>query len=353
MNNTSYRAFLEYLNGAKAKNSSPVATLSSTPPVSNLSQSVTFHKTSTTITSSSTVAEKSPPTLLPITENIKSEKKNPTPTTTHWWYAILLFSFIGLACCILQIMLPPPFGMLMTSAEVAKIGIAPEGCQDGMSRCICPRAKVCATNLVSLILLTIARCSAFFDYPLYMMMFFSKCHHLNNILRRTILREFIDFGDMHHIHSIFGVVIGIETMSHTFFHILRWSINNELHILWDTATGSTGIIACTARVAIVWPMCIPALKRRITFEARKCLHYLFWVWALALMWHAPSRIFYLIGVPLAIYCVDFLVGLFVRTHLIENVYFERFGKNGVAVSYLICSCWAVAASGLTGPLFII
>ena len=170
-------------------------------------------------------------------------------------------------------------------------------------------------------------------------MFFSKCHHLNNILRRTILREFIGFGDMHHIHSIFGVVIGIETMSHSFFHILRWSINNELHLLRDTATGITGIIACTATVAIVWPMCIPALKRRITFEARKCLHYLFWVWALALMWHAPSRIFYLIGVPLAIYCVDFLVGLFVRTYLIENVYFERYGKNGVAVSiFFICSC---------------
>ena len=51
------------------------------------------------------------------------------------------------------------------------------------------------------------------------------------------------------------------------------------------------------------------------------------------MWHAPSRIFYLIGVPLAIYCADFLVGLFVRTHLIENVYFERYdGNNGVAVS---------------------
>jgi hypothetical protein len=129
----------------------------------------------------STAAEKSPPTVLTITKNIKSEKKNPTPTTTHWWHTIYLVSFISLACCILQIMLPPPFGMLMTSAEVAKIGIAPEGCQDGMSRCICPRTTVCATNLVSLILLTIARCSAFFDYPLYMMMFFSKCHNLNNI----------------------------------------------------------------------------------------------------------------------------------------------------------------------------
>jgi hypothetical protein len=47
-----------------------------------------------------------------------------------------------------------------------------------------------------MILLTLARCSAFFDYPLYMMMFLSKCHNLNNILRRTVLREFIGFADM-------------------------------------------------------------------------------------------------------------------------------------------------------------
>lgn len=262
-------------------------------------------------------------------KNIKSGK-NPT---THWWHTIYLFSSLSLACCLLQIMLPPPFGMQMTSAEVAESGIAPGGCQDGMSRCICPRSTVCATDLVSMILLAIARCSAFFDYPLYMMMFFSKCHNLNNILRRSVLREFIDFGDMHHIHSIFGVVIGIETMSHSFFHILRWVLNKELYLLWSTATGITGVLACSVTAAIVWPMCIPAMKRCIPFEARKCVHFLFWVWALALMWHAPSRIYYLIGVPLVIYCADFLVGLFVRTHLIENVYFERYGRNGVALQF--------------------
>jgi hypothetical protein len=56
--------------------------------------------------------------------------------------------------------------------------------------------------------------------------------------------------------------------------------------------------------------------------------------AILLMWHAPSRIFWLIGVPFIIYLADFFVGIFVRTHLIENVHFERYGENGVAVSNL-------------------
>lgn len=50
------------------------------------------------------------------------------------------------------------------------------------------------------------------------------------------------------------------------------------------------------------------------------------------MWHAPSRIYYLIGIPALIYFLDYFFGFFVRNHLIENVYFERYGEKGVAVS---------------------
>jgi hypothetical protein len=114
----------------------------------------------------------------------------------RWWHGIFFFSGISVFACLLQIFLPYPYGMMMPSADIAKLGIAPGGCEDGLSRCICPRKTVCATNICSMILLTLARCSAFFDYPLYMMMFLSKCHNLNNILRRTVLREFIGFADM-------------------------------------------------------------------------------------------------------------------------------------------------------------
>lgn len=51
--------------------------------------------------------------------------------------------------------------------------------------------------------------------------------------------------------------------------------------------------------------------------------------AAALCWHAPSRVYYLIGIPALVYLADYFVGLFVRNSLIENVFFERYGEKGV------------------------
>jgi len=219
---------------------------------------------------------------------------------------------------------------MMTSAEIAEIGIA-QGCEDGLERCICPRETVCATDTLSIILLALARCSAFFDYPLYMMIILSKCHNINNVCRRTVLREWIDFADMHKVHKIFGIVVGIETMFHSFFHMLRWGLNSDISLLWTTATGKTGLIAAIMTPIICWPMAVPAIKQRLAFEVRKGLHYLSLVWIFALVFHAPSRIYYLIGIPALVYLMDYLFGYFVRNNLIENVHFERYG-NGVAVS---------------------
>lgn len=195
----------------------------------------------------------------------------------RWWHAVFVFSGISLLICLLQIFLPPPFGLRMASSEVAAVGIAPDGCKDGLERCICPRETICATNKLSMVLLACARCPTFFDYPLYMIMFLSKAQNINNVLRRTTLREWIDFADMHRIHSMFGVVIGIETISHSFFHMARWAINNDIQLLWETNTGVTGSIAMCATPLIVWPMFLPRLKAW-SFEVRKGIHYLFYLW---------------------------------------------------------------------------
>jgi hypothetical protein len=37
--------------------------------------------------------------------------------------------------------------------------------------------------------------------------------------------------------------------------------------------------------------------------------------------------------PALIYLLDFFVGLFIRNHLIDDVYFERYGENGVALHF--------------------
>lgn len=60
---------------------------------------------------------------------------------------------------------------------------------------------------------------------------------------------------------------------------------------------------------------------------RTGLHYLALVWAVGLMYHAPQRIFWLIGVPFLIYLTDTAVGIFFRTFLIESAQFERIGDS--------------------------
>eukprot|EP00984_Skeletonema_dohrnii_P028756 scaffold18855_cov78-Skeletonema_dohrnii-CCMP3373.AAC.1 len=214
----------------------------------------------------------------------------------------------------------------MTSAQIAEVGIA-SGCEGGLERCICPRVTICATDTLSIILLALARCSAFFDYPLYMMMFLSKCHNINDVCRRTVLREWIDFGDMHKVHRLFGIIVGIETMFHSFFHMLRWGLNADIDLLWKTTTGISGLAAFMITPLICWPMVVPAIKERLAFEVRKGLHYLSIVWAITLLFHSKSRIYYLIGIPALMYLVDYLFGYFGRNSLIENAFFERYGEN--------------------------
>ena len=257
-----------------------------------------------------------------------------------WWHTIFGCSLISLIGCILQVfVLPPSYGGLLEPAqEVSKrtfSSSSKRGCDDGLEYCICPRETVCATSKLYMILLVIARLLAFFDYPLYMMMFLSKAHNLNNVLRRTILCWWIGFADMHHIHHLFGCIIGIESIFHSFFHILRWSLReNDIKLLYQSRTGITGMIVAISTMLTVWPMIIPTLKKRLSFEIRKGLHYLSWIWAVALCYHAPARIYWLIGIPATIYLVDWVICLSWKTTIIDTVMFERYGEDGVIVSIL-------------------
>mmetsp|Transcript_21235 Transcript_21235/g.60928 ORF Transcript_21235/g.60928 Transcript_21235/m.60928 type:complete len:346 (-) Transcript_21235:2117-3154(-) len=260
------------------------------------------------------------------------------PIRQKWYHATFFFSATSLFICLLQILLPPPFGLRQSSAEVAEQPFS-DGCADGLESCVCPRETVCADTTVSIVLLALARCSAFFDYPLYMMLFLSKAHNINDALRRTPIREVVDFADMHHVHRLFGIVVGVETMSHSFFHLLRWGLrDDDIHFLWQSRTGISGLIACLMTPLIVWPMVLPWLKKKMSFEWRKGLHFLSWVWALVLLYHAPSRIYLLIGIPSLIYFIDRLFGFFFRTHLCDTVEFERYGEGGVVIESCFLGC---------------
>ncbi len=186
----------------------------------------------------------------------------------HWWHAVFILSLISLTACIITLWAPYPIGARMPSSEVAKMPWS-NGCI-GVETCICPRETICADDLLSMIFLTIARASAWFDYPLYMLLFLSKCANLNNFLQTTAARVWINFSDSHKVHSIFGCIVAIETTSHSFFHLLRWARrSNDIQLLWTTKTGITGLIAFSLTPLIALPMAVPYLKKRMKFEWRK------------------------------------------------------------------------------------
>ena len=141
--------------------------------------------------------------------------------TRKWWHGVFIFSLIGFIACIVTLWAPYPIGARMPSAMVAKTPWS-DGCQ-GLESCICPRETICADDLMSMIFLTIARASAWFDYPLYILLFLSKARILNNFLQKTMLKCWVNFSDSHRFHALFGIIVGIESTSHAIFHLLRWA----------------------------------------------------------------------------------------------------------------------------------
>ena len=191
--------------------------------------------------------------------------------TTKWWHGVFIFSFISLSACIITLWAPYPIGARMPSEMVAETPWS-DGCID-MNTCICPRETICADDLVSMILLTLSRCSAWFDYPLYMCLFLSKCNNLNNYLQKTVLRCYINFSDYHKVHRLFGIIVGIESASHSFFHLFRWKCrSDDIKLLWTSQTGITGLIALVTSAFIILPMTLPYLKRCMSYEWRKSEH---------------------------------------------------------------------------------
>ena len=114
------------------------------------------------------------------------------------------------------------------------------------------------------------RCPAWFDYPLYMCLFLSKCNNLNNYLQKTVLRCWINFSDYHKVHRLFGIVVGVESASHSFFHLYRWKCrSDDIKLLWTTCTGFSGMIALVTGAFVILPMSVPYLKKLMTYEWRK------------------------------------------------------------------------------------
>ena len=189
---------------------------------------------------------------------------------------------------------------------------------------LCPRRTVCAEDWWSMFLLAISRVSAYFCYPLIMLLFLTKTNNLRTLLIRTPVAMFVPLQDTHQMHIFCGKVVAWGIFVHAICHLLRWGLQGQVYLLWGHVTGRSGALSLLLTPLIIWPMLWPSLKKIISWEWRKGLHYLSIIWGISIMFHAPQmRICWLIGIPVFLYIGDLIYGFFARTYLIDASQFTR------------------------------
>jgi ferric-chelate reductase len=161
-------------------------------------------------------------------------------------------------------------------------------------------------------------------YPLYIIMCLSMARNLRAWLQQTILAEYVPLTSLQNLHVWAGTWIGVVIMWHALWHLIRWGVQDNLSFLFHTKTGVTGFISLIITPLLVWPMRLQWLRQKISFEVRKRIHYLSWVWAASIAFHAPEQhILYIVGISLLIYVMDWIYGVFMTTHVAPSARFVR------------------------------
>ena len=104
-------------------------------------------------------------------------------------------------------------------------------------------------------------------------------------LKKTYLAEFLPFTNMHLFHTIFGWIVALASSVHSIFHFARWGRQGILgEMLANNISGITGIVCFVLTPFIVLPMRFEWFKKNMSFELRKGLHYLGFVWGAIIMY---------------------------------------------------------------------
>ena len=130
-------------------------------------------------------------------------------------------------------------------------------------------------------------------------------------------------SDEHKLHTYCGRFIAFDVWIHTIFHLLRWANQGNIDLLWTSSAGLSGIIVVIVTPFITFLMMY--FKTVISYEVRKALHYLFFVFAVGLCFHVPASgipnggfISYVLGFSIAIYTIDQFIVTFFMTERIDT-----------------------------------
>jgi predicted ferric reductase len=273
-------------------------------------------------------ATKAPAVVEAPVDDDKRESKHVSKPFTPT-QCLLGISFLSLCWMLVTAFALAPLGANSGPTGAACVGTPTEG-----TLCLCPRPTVCATEWHEVVFLAFARASAYFDYPMYMLLFLTKCHNLCGAAYRTYLKEWLPLDDAHHLHTFAGTFVACEVVWHSSWHVARWACGGDLRFLWEHRTGVTGAVALLVTPLIAVPMMFEKARKRVPYEYRKTMHYLSVVWGIAVAFHAPAtNVFWVVGVCVCLYLGDWLVGYFLCIRYCPTLKMTRLGETAVEVVF--------------------
>jgi hypothetical protein len=151
---------------------------------------------------------------------------------------------------------------------------------------LCPRASICSEGVIQVILIALARLSAFASYGVMSVTFVSKMQSTIHFLSSSYLRTFIPFEDLHHVHVNTGKWYGILAFLHMITHYIRYIVRQDANQLWTIVhiSGLLGIFGMS--ITIVSMTYLKKFKTKISYEVRFKIHWLgFFTLAVALLFH--------------------------------------------------------------------
>lgn len=192
--------------------------------------------------------------------------------------------------------------------------------------------SVVALNADQMVLLAISRFSGFSMYPVLVLVMFTKYRATQAFFDKTPLGVFF-IQDTHALHVFSGWYILFDSVIHTFCHCLRWINQGNFHLLWSNPmgcnpSGITGLIVILSTFIIVLPMSV--FKKYFKFEMRKYAHYFFWVFCIAMTFHAPFW-----ALPNAGFC-RFIFPILIGWYALDATYVKLFMSERIdTVNYRV------------------
>jgi len=192
---------------------------------------------------------------------------------------------------------------------------------------ICPRASICSVGVFQIILISLARLSAFASYVVMGLTFVTKMHSSIHFLANSYASYFIPFEKLHDLHRYTGLWYAGLALLHTVTHFIRYAVRNEIADQMKTQPAISGIFAFFAMFIVVCSMTVAKRVKWLSFEHRFNFHWFFLLLAVALCFHtARTRTITLIFFGL--WTSDYLYSRIFRIHRLDVVEFMPLPEEG-------------------------